>query len=192
MLGGNACNVSVGLARLGLHSAFLGEFGNDAFAHRIKNQLSEERVSYIHSITTNAPSSFAIGIQYKDERVLFVQHVERKHNFTYDHIRTNWVYLSSLGDQWKHVYRDVSSFIKRTGFRLAFNPGTRQIDAGKEGIAPVLKITDILFLNKEEGERIAYGKERKVKSIKDIKTLYYNKFCRCIHIKTCYDLIFLC
>ncbi len=154
-LGGNANNVSVGLTRLGLHTGLMVELGNDEFSHKIKKQLEKGKVSLAHTIISESPSSFAIGIQFKGERILFVQHVERHHNFSYDTLHTKWVYLSSLGEQWRHVYKEVPAFIKSSGARLAFNPGTRQIEAGKEALEESLAITDILFLNKEEAERLA-------------------------------------
>lgn len=159
-LGGNACNVSVGLKRLGLHTALIAEFGKDAFAQKIKHQLAEEGVSLIHSVTTDSSSSFSVGINFKEDRSLFVWHVDRKHDFNFRNMRTKWVYLSSIGESWRHVYRSIPSFIKESDSLLAFNPGTRQVIEGKEVLEPILAVTDILFVNKEEGERIAFGKEQ--------------------------------
>src|SRR3990167_8871498 len=43
-LGGNACNVSVGLSRLGLQSSVAAEIGSDEFSKKITNTLKKERV----------------------------------------------------------------------------------------------------------------------------------------------------
>jgi sugar/nucleoside kinase (ribokinase family) len=169
--GGNALNVSVGLARLGLHSALLAEIGNDVFAHRIKKQLETEHVSMSHLSISDSPSSFAIGINFGDDRTLFTQHIERKHNFDYSSIKTKWVYLTSLGEKWRHVYREVPVYIKNTAAKLAFNPGSRQIAVGKESLETVLAVTDILFVNKEEAMEIVNGKEYIVNGSKEIEQL---------------------
>ena len=160
VLGGNACNVSVGLKRLGLKASLVVEFGNDAFAHKIKKELEEEGIDISHSVNSQSMTSFGVGINFKNERSLFVWHATRKHDFNLNSIKAKWVYLSSIGESWRHVYRSIPSFIKATGSKLAFNPGTRQIAAGKEVLLPILAITDILFVNKEEGIRILYGKDR--------------------------------
>lgn len=159
-LGGNACNVSVGLKRLGLKTSLIVEFGNDAFAHKIKGELEGEGVNITYSVTTPTMTSFGVGINFRKERSLFVWHVEREHDFKLEGIQTKWVYLSSIGKNWRHVYRSIPSYIKSTGYNLAFNPGTRQIDAGIDVISPVLSVTNILFVNKEEAVRIIYGKDR--------------------------------
>lgn len=160
-IGGNACNVAVGLSRLGFRSALVAELGNDTFAHRIRKYLEEEKVSQEHIIISDAPSSMAIGIQFCGERTLFIEHVERKHDFNYSDIKTKWIYLTSIGEKWRHVYHEVPTFVKKTGYKLAFNPGSRQIDCGGEIIEAALAVSDILFLNKEEAEKV-------VESIKGI------------------------
>src|SRR5258708_34001967 len=43
-LGGDACNVSVGLSRLGLQTALVGETGDDMFAQKIVAGLQMEQV----------------------------------------------------------------------------------------------------------------------------------------------------
>jgi sugar/nucleoside kinase (ribokinase family) len=164
-LGGNACNVAVALARLGLKSGLVAEIGTDFFAHTIKHRLQNEHIDLSHLLTTDSVSSFAAGIQLQGDRTLFVHHVERKHEFQYDHMETEWIYLSSMGENWRHVYREVPAFVKRHGAKLAFNPGTRQIAAGHDAIGAALAVTDILFLNKEEAEKVAEGRERRVESL---------------------------
>src|SRR3989344_5202352 len=43
-LGGNACNLSVGLSRLGLHTGLAAEVGSDEFSEKIINSLKKERI----------------------------------------------------------------------------------------------------------------------------------------------------
>src|SRR3989344_6224622 len=43
-LGGNACNVSVGLSRLGLQTSLAAEIGSDEFSKKITNTLEKEGV----------------------------------------------------------------------------------------------------------------------------------------------------
>ncbi len=160
-LGGNACNVAVAISRLGLKSGLVAEIGTDFFAHTIKHRLQDEHIDISHLLTTESVSSFAAGIQLHGDRTLFVHHVERKHDFQYEHMQTEWIYLSSMGENWRHVYHEVPAFVKRNGAKLAFNPGTRQIAAGHDAIGSALAITDILFLNKEEAELVTEGREKR-------------------------------
>lgn len=159
-LGGNASNVAVGLSRLGLHAALLAEMGHDMFSHLIRKQLENEHVGLNHLITGDTPSSLSIAINFKGERTLFTHHVIRSHYFSYDSIKTKWIYLTSIGEKWKHIYREVPAFVKRSGCKLAFNPGSRQINAERESIEAALDMADILFVNKEEAITILNIKDK--------------------------------
>lgn len=159
-LGGNACNVSVGLSRLGLKTSLIAEIGDDAFSSRIRKSLEGEKVNLTNFIVSHGPASFAVGINYKADRLLFVHHVERSHNFNYHGMKTTWIYLSSMGEKWRHVYRDVVYLVKHENIKLAVNPGTRQILTGREILDPVLACTEVLFLNKEEAEKLVHNKKQ--------------------------------
>ena len=153
LLGGNAANVSVGTSRLGLETALVAEIGKDEFAQRIINTLSKENVNTQKvSQTEGQQSSFSTIINYKNERTIFSEHVQRKHDFNFEDISTKWIYLTSLGEDWTNAYSKTVDFIKKTEAKLAFNPGHLQIKSGRNSIENVLSITDLFFVNKDEAE----------------------------------------
>ncbi len=155
LLGGNAANVAVGTSRLGLNTALVAEIGIDEFAQKIINTLLIENVDTSSVLQTEGQqSSFSTIINFKKERTIFSEHVRRNHNFQFENISTKWVYLTSLGEEWTKAYDKTVDFVKKTNCRLAFNPGTLQIAAGKKSIENVLLITDVLFVNKEEAMTI--------------------------------------
>ena len=155
LLGGNAANVAVGLTRLGLQASILAETGDDEFSQKITKALTNENVdlSYLKK-TAGQPSSFSTIINFKGERTILSEHVKRKHEFDFNNISTKWVYLTSLGEEWKDAYRKTHEFVKRSKSRLAFNPGTIQLNEGYQNIKDALSITDILFVNKEEATEV--------------------------------------
>jgi len=154
LLGGDAANVAVGASRLGLSSGLVAEIGKDEFAQKILNTLKNENVNVENiSQTEGQQSSFSTIINYKGDRTILSEHVKREHNFDLENISTKWVYLTSLGEKWQEAYNKTADFIKRTGCSLAFNPGTVQVEH-KDGIRNVLSITNVLLVNKEEGEEI--------------------------------------
>lgn len=168
LLGGNAANVSVGTSRLGLNTALVAEIGADEFAKKIINILSEEKVNTSHvRQKEEQQSSFSTIINFKGERTIFSEHVKRSHDFDFENISTKWIYLTSLGEEWKNAYGKTVDFVKRTNARLAFNPGTLQIQSGLKNIENILLVTDVLFLNKEESESLL-GYQPGAKSIEDI------------------------
>lgn len=155
LLGGNAANVAVGLSRLELKTSMLAEIGDDEFSEKIIKTLTNENVdiSYVKQ-TQGQPSSFSTIINFKGERTIFSEHVRRKHDFDFNNISAKWVYLTSLGEEWKNAYRKTLEFVKHSKARLAFNPGTIQLNEGYESLSDILALTDILFLNKEEAEKV--------------------------------------
>ncbi len=159
-VGGNAANTAVGLARLGLNTGLLAEIGTDEFSQKIINKFREEKVGsdlIIRSETEK--TSFSVGINYNGERTLFVEHVTRDHNFNLENINTKLIYLTSLGKNWEKAYSETLSFARKNNIKLAFNPGTLQIENRNKLVTEVIENTDYLFINKEEAELILYGKE---------------------------------
>lgn len=156
-MGGNATNVAVGLARLGLKATLCSEIGDDEFSIKIRNSLANEHIERLLMIQTPGQSSFSVIINFKTDRTIFVQDVEREHNFQFPEVSAKYVYLTSLGHKWEHVYQTVLDFVSEKGVRLAFNPGHLQLEEGKEIVQKVLQKTDILFVNKEEAELLLFN-----------------------------------
>lgn len=152
-VGGNACNVAVGLSRLGFTTGLMAEIGADEFGDSIIARLTKEKVA-VTKVKRKGQSSFGIGLNYKSERTLFVQHVEREHHFSLHGVSPVCIYLTSMGHSWHHVYQMVRDHVKRSETLLALNPGTKQLKDAPGFIRDMLPVTDILFINKEEGFRL--------------------------------------
>jgi ribokinase len=153
-LGGNACNVSVGLSRLGLSSSLMAEIGVDEFSESILAILRKENVDTTFVVRGNVPSSFAIGLNFNNERTLFVQHRLREHAFRTPDVKFDFVYLTSMGREWREAYKTIAMYVKEHGIPLFFNPGTPQISEGKDGILGQLEATYVLFVNKTEASSL--------------------------------------
>jgi len=155
LVGGNAANVAVGASRLGLKTALVAEIGRDEFAQKIINTLSKEKVDISNvKQMEKQQSSFSVILNFKGERTIFSEHVKRSHDFNFENLSTKWIYLTSLGEKWLDAYNKTADFVKKTSCRLAFNPGTLQIQSGRRSIENILLVTDILFVNKEEAEKV--------------------------------------
>ncbi len=155
LVGGNAANVSVGLSRLGLRSAAIAEIGDDEFAKKVINTLAKEGVSEkFLKMVPNKATSFSVIINYKGDRTIFEEKVEKKHDYSFDKIQTRWIYLTSIGDNWENAYRRSLAFVREKSINLAFNPGSAQLDANIEKIKDIIEETEILFVNKEEASKI--------------------------------------
>lgn len=156
LTGGNANNVAIGLARLGFAATIAAEIGDDEFAQKIVNNLKQHHVDEsLVKQTQGAKSSFAVGLNVKGERTLFVEHMSRAHEFTFGNVNSKWMYLTSLGNEWRHAYRTALEFAQKNNIQLAFNPGTYQLTLLGGDLYHILSKTNILFVNREEGEKIS-------------------------------------
>jgi len=157
-LGGNACNVSVGLSRLGFSCYLAAEIGGDEFAEKIMKGLLHDHINLeLLKQTKEAASTFSVCLNFKKERTLFVRHIVREHDIDLTKITPDVVYLTSLGKEWESLYAKAKTYVQNTHAKLAFNPGSTQLASGREKFKDILAITDILLVNKEEAEEVLYG-----------------------------------
>lgn len=153
-VGGNAANVAVGVRRLGFKTSIFAEMGDDEFSHRILKTLEKEKVDTKKLKKGDAQTSFSIILNYSKDRTIFTEKPQREHNFSFTNLKTEWIYLTSLGEKWEETYKKAGDNVKKENIKLAFNPGPTQLDKGLDSFSYLLPLADILIVNKEEGERM--------------------------------------
>ena len=81
-----------------------------------------------------------------------------------------WIYLSSLAENSLPFHKVIVNYIKKhPKIKLAFQPGTFQMNFGYKKLKEIYKITNLFFCNKEEAKRIL--KSAKKPAPNDIKKL---------------------
>jgi sugar/nucleoside kinase (ribokinase family) len=180
--GGGACNAAVGLSRLGIKTAALLRIGQDQNGTEIKNNLLQEKIEtkFIQEDKKTGTSvSFIVVDKEKGDRVIFNwRGANRKLNtptispFARGIKRENWIYLTSLSGDWEKSLAKINNFVKKNKIRLAFNPGSAQIKAGRKKLLEILKPTEILLLNRDEAIELALSdKKQKNKNFNDPASL---------------------
>jgi ribokinase len=170
-IGGNATNVAVGLSRLGLKATLCTEIGDDEFSLKIRNMLANEHVERVLVHQVSGPSNFSVIINFKGDRTLFVEDVTRQHEFNFQDVTADLVYITSLGNVWKKPYRAALEFAHSCKAKIAFNPGSRQLREGKDLVHEVISQSLMLFFNKEEAELLLYDKETQEHELAYVKEL---------------------
>lgn len=153
-IAGSAANVAVGASRLGLRSAIYSAMGDDETSDLAFKHLGKEGVDtrYI-TMKKDAKSSFSIVLTYKGNRTILAKH--EPNVYTLPKIEaTKWLYLSELGTHFHRLFDKLPEYIKANNIKLAFNPGTVQLKEGAKALAPLLKVTEVLFVNLEEAEML--------------------------------------
>ena len=157
--GGGGANTAVCCARLGLKTGIIAQLGNDETGQEIINHLKKERVDVRNikrDINNPTGFSFIIAIDRKDrEHVAFscrnADEYLKLSSKNLAKIDAKWFYVTSLyGKNWLSNLKILFQVAKTKGSKIAWNPGTHQLQAGKRGLGPILKQTEVLILNKDE------------------------------------------
>jgi sugar/nucleoside kinase (ribokinase family) len=153
-IGGSACNLAVGFARLGLKTSIFATVGEDSPADKIIGTLSEEGVDTSEIVSNpKIKTNFSVIINTEDgERTILVYHGlkdfrELKVKKT---ISAKWYFLAPLGEHSGKVEDDLISLMVKNNAHLAWNPGAIQIKEGISAHRAMLKNTTAIFLNREE------------------------------------------
>lgn len=155
-LGGNAANNSVGTKRLGVNVGLVATLGGDSAGNQIVEKLEKEKVdmSFVVQQPT-AATNYSTIVNYGGERTIFTYHAPRSYEFPVKLPATDWVYLTSMGESFQPFYNHFVDFMKvNSGVKLAFNPGSWQMRVGVDKIKPVLEVTYVIYVNREEAEKL--------------------------------------
>ncbi len=153
-LGGNSANVAAGMARLGLNVAVYSEIGNDANGARFVRELKERGVDTSLLVQNEGETDIHSIIIYKGERTILSYHRPKNYHLQ-NWQEPKWLYYSSLPQGFEDFQKTLVDYLSAHPKVLtAFNPGVYHFKAGFQAYAPFLKVTDVLFVNKDEALRI--------------------------------------
>ena len=153
---GNSANAAVSAARLGLKTALMATIGNDRDGEAIMEHFASEGLDT--SLITRAPgksTNHHYVLSYESERTILVKPEPYDYVFPMDLEPPKTIYLSSLGEAGDQYYADMATYLnKHPDIFFTFQPGTFQMNMGKEKLAAIYARADLLVVNKEESERI--------------------------------------
>ncbi|MBI2103643.1 carbohydrate kinase family protein [Candidatus Woesebacteria bacterium] len=159
--GGNASNNAVGCTRLGINTAIVLTVGGDDIGSQIVNTLKKEAVETTFIVQQpETRSNYSNVISYMGERTIFVYHAPRTYQFPHNLPKVPWVYLTSMGESFQPFYNEVIEWLKANPeTKLGFNPGSYQLRADPEILDPVFARSHVVFLNRQEAEKMTGMKE---------------------------------
>jgi ribokinase len=158
---GNAANSAVAFARLGLDSAFVTNVGADAHGRDMIKALDKNNVdTRFVRINKGKKSNYHYVLWYKEERTILIKHEE--YDYHWPHLRPaetpQWVYFSSISEHAIEYHDQVADWLEENpDVRLAFQPGTFQMQAGTERLKRIYARSEVLILNREEAVIVGGG-----------------------------------
>jgi sugar/nucleoside kinase (ribokinase family) len=159
---GNASNAAVAFARLGLNSGFVTNIGGDQQGRDIIASLHKNGVdTRFVRVNPGLRSNYHYVLRYQVERTILIKHEE--YDYHWPHLRPDevprWIYFSSVSEHAISYHDQVSDWLdENPTVRLAFQPGTFQLEAGAERLKRIYQRSEILILNREEAVLVGGGK----------------------------------
>ncbi len=163
-MGGNACNVAVGLARLGMQTSIAAEIGSDEFSQKLENGLKKEGVNIDLLVkNTQRDEHFNIALCYEGERTILEEKTHEINAVKAGSLNPKLIFLTSLSGNWKPTFE--KAFEDNPDSKVAMNPGTTQIERDRENILSFLPKVEILILNLQEAQKLLGDTQTDIKSL---------------------------
>lgn len=158
---GNAANAAVNFAKLGLESGLVANVGGDSAGRDIIKALDKADVDtrYVH-INPKKVSNYHYVLWYKNERTILIKHEE--YDYHWPHLKPKevpkWIYFSSISQHALEFHDDLIEWLERyPDVKLAFQPGTFQMEAGIDRMKHVYARSELVALNREEAAYVTGG-----------------------------------
>jgi len=158
---GNASNAAVSFSRLGLNTAFETNVGGDQEGRDMIAQLNKEGVDhrFVH-VNPSMKSNYHYVLWYKEERTILIKHWDYPYHWPHFHPEEipEWVYFSSISEHALPYHDQVADWLEANPkVKLAFQPGTFQMEAGTERLKRLYTRTEVVILNREEAVFVTGG-----------------------------------
>jgi sugar/nucleoside kinase (ribokinase family) len=168
---GNASNAAVGFARLGLRTGLVTNVGGDRHGIEMIHALHEGGVdTRFVRVNPGRSSNYHYALWYDDDRTILTRHEE--YDYHWPHLRPaevpRWLYFSSVSEHALDYHDQLVDWVTdQPGTKLAFQPGTFQLEAGPDRLARLYRLADVVIVNREEAAVITGGNHEDVADLLD-------------------------
>ena len=158
---GNAANAAVSFSRLGLATAFVTNVGGDQAGRDMIHALEKNGVDHrFVRVNPGKNSNYHYVLWFKEERTILIKHEE--YDYHWPHLRPNevprWVYFSSISQHALDYSDQIADWLDdNPDVKLAFQPGTFQMEAGIERLKRLYARAEVVVLNREEAVYVTGG-----------------------------------
>ena len=164
--GGCSLNVSLALAKLGVHAVSYSVVGDDAYGKEIIQNLSQEGVDVRYVVQKKGMgtdvSCILVEPKSADRTIVYNRDANeclmvKKE----DVLKMREIFVSGLYGNWKKNLAIIEKVAVSGSARVYYNPGQKNIAEDVERVVRLIAVSEIVFLNKDEALEIAlkYTKE---------------------------------
>lgn len=157
--GGSAANAAVAMSRLGLRVGLASYLAHDQIGLDILSAMRGDGVA-TELVHVDSPSHTVRNfiLAFGGERTILVRHAEFNYHWKglRDHEIPAWIYINSLGPDALTYQDELADWLDdHQNVRLAFQPGTFQVEAGTTRLARLYARAEILICGRAAAEAIA-------------------------------------
>lgn len=160
-IGGGATNTAVAFSRLGLKTGCICKIGDDEQGNDILSLLKKEKIKFLGNQEKNQKSGYSVILDSKEKNRTILTYKGINDNLAFNDIKkfkTKWLYLSSVLGKSLATQIKLARSLKKKGTKIAFNPSSYLIK--QKNISSLLKLTDVLVLNKQEAAMLTRQKDK--------------------------------
>jgi ribokinase len=156
--GGSAANAAVAMSRLGLRVGLASYLAHDQIGLDILAAMRGEGVG-TDLVHVDSPSHTVRNfvLSFGGERTILVRHAEFNYHWTgfRNHEVPAWLYVNSLGPDALTYQDEIADWLDtHPNVRLAFQPGTFQVDAGAKRLCRMYQRAEVLLCSRAAAEAI--------------------------------------
>jgi len=153
-VGGGGTNCGVAFSRLGLKTGYIGKLGDDENGKRVLDLLKKEKIKFLGKMNKDniTGQSIILDSKEKSRTILTYKGINDTiglEDIQLEKLKTKWIYLTSLLGKSFETQKKIVSKLSQKGAKIAFNPSEYLIK--RKNLSGILKVCDVLILNKEEG-----------------------------------------
>ncbi len=169
---GNAANAAAAFSKLGLETGLVSNVGEDNEGREIIATLRKSGVDtrFIH-INPAKKSQVHFVLWYKEDRTILVRD-QVQFEYHWPRFRVidipKWIYFSSVGKTNVEYDDQIAAWLQaHSDVKLAFQPGTFQIETGAHRLRALYQKAEILAVNREEATTISGGHHDDIQDLFD-------------------------
>ena len=167
-IGGGGTNTAVAFSRFGLRTGCICKIGNGEQESDILKLLKKEKIRFLGE-QEKEKSGYSIILDSKEKNRTILTYKGINDEISLNDIKkfkTRWLYYSSLLGQSFQTQIKLARSLKKQETKLAFNPSSYLIKS--ENISPLLKLSDILILNKQEAQMLTKKKQNLLEELHEL------------------------
>lgn len=158
-VGGGAANAAVTFARQGFKTASLFVIADDALGKEVLADMKKEHIAALPVIDKKKGTAFSVVLLSPDgERTILnyrgASEDLKKSDIVGKAPKSRWVYIAPGNIPYSVIF-DLARSLRAAGSKIAINPSRAYIERGTKGLAPLLKLMDVVILNREEAAQLS-------------------------------------